>query len=333
MNTPLISIIVPIYNTEHYLHHCIDSILEQTYTNFELLLIDDGSTDKSGMICDEYAEKDKRIRVFHKKNGGLSSARNLGIKNIRGSYAIFVDSDDYWLEFNSLSTLLNVANKNQCDIVRGEYHYVDETERYLFNDIDESKEKYAGLVLKSGDFIEKIICGKWMVCMSLFKSDVLQYFNESQKFQEDIEYNVRIFAKSLKCVYVPFVFYAYRLRSNSLVHSISSVNLKSSFDLCGIFEEYSKKCEDIKTSSLYKYYSIMMYYWNLCSLVNSFYFHKTQLIEEFNLRQVQNKVSVLAKYNVFKYPLVIYLNPEIACLLVRQYLQLKKYVRKLLRIF
>ena len=95
---PTISIIVPVYNTEKYLHRCIDSILAQTYTDFELLLINDGSTDKSGAICDEYAAKDNRVRVFHKENGGVSSARNLGLDEAQGEWICFVDSDDYVFE-------------------------------------------------------------------------------------------------------------------------------------------------------------------------------------------------------------------------------------------
>lgn len=92
---PMISIIVPVYNAESYLRRCVDSILAQTYTDFELLLIEDGSDDTSGEICEEYASKDNRIRVFHKENGGVSSARNLGIANARGGYITFCDSDDY----------------------------------------------------------------------------------------------------------------------------------------------------------------------------------------------------------------------------------------------
>lgn len=95
MSTPKISIIIPVYNTEKYLHRCVDSILAQTFPDFELLLIDDGSKDSSGKICDEYVNKDSRIRVFHKENGGVSSARNLGILNSLGGYLTFVDSDDY----------------------------------------------------------------------------------------------------------------------------------------------------------------------------------------------------------------------------------------------
>lgn len=91
----MISVIVPIYKAEQYVHRCIDSILAQSYTDFELLLIDDGSPDSSGAICDEYAAKDCRVRVFHKENGGVSSARNLGLDNARGEYITFCDADDY----------------------------------------------------------------------------------------------------------------------------------------------------------------------------------------------------------------------------------------------
>lgn len=104
-NTPLISIIVPVYNTEKYLDQCIQSVLAQTYTNWELLLIDDGSTDSSGAICDKYAAEDKRIRVFHKENGGVSSARNLGLDNAKGEWITFVDSDD-WVDTKWLSNYL-----------------------------------------------------------------------------------------------------------------------------------------------------------------------------------------------------------------------------------
>ena len=90
-----VSIIVPVYQVEKYIRQCIDSILAQTFTDFELILVDDGSKDNSGKICDEYAEKDKRIRVIHKENDGLSGARNKGLDNASGNYFMFVDGDDY----------------------------------------------------------------------------------------------------------------------------------------------------------------------------------------------------------------------------------------------
>lgn len=100
---PKISIIVPVYKVEKYLSHCVESILAQTYTDWELLLIDDGSPDDSGKICDDYATQDSRIRVFHKENGGVSSARNMGIEQAEGDYIMFVDSDD-WVDIYCLET-------------------------------------------------------------------------------------------------------------------------------------------------------------------------------------------------------------------------------------
>ena len=108
---PKISVIVPIYNTEQYLPRCIDSIRAQTFTDFELLLIDDGSKDNSGTICDEYAAKDSRVRVFHKENGGVSSARNLGLENAQGEWIAFVDSDD-WVEDDYIKCLIDKTNES-----------------------------------------------------------------------------------------------------------------------------------------------------------------------------------------------------------------------------
>ncbi|MCM1312359.1 MAG: glycosyltransferase [Bacteroides sp.] len=102
---PKISVIVPVYNVEKYLHRCIDSILAQIFTDFELLLVDDGSTDGSGSICDEYAKKDSRVRVFHKANGGVSSARNMGLDHARGEWITFVDSDDWLADSFSFSMI------------------------------------------------------------------------------------------------------------------------------------------------------------------------------------------------------------------------------------
>lgn len=114
MKHPNISIIVPVYNVEKYLPKCIDSILKQTFTEFELLLIDDGSKDLSGRICDEYAKKDTRIKVFHKSNGGVSSARNIGIEEAQGKWILFVDSDD-WVESNYLDVIVKYGE--DCDLL------------------------------------------------------------------------------------------------------------------------------------------------------------------------------------------------------------------------
>lgn len=113
---PKISVIVPVYKAENYLHRCVDSLLAQTFTDFEVLLVDDGSPDRSGEICDEYAQKDDRVRVFHKENGGVSSARNVGIDNALGEYTIHADPDD-WVEPNMLEELYKKAQEEDADMV------------------------------------------------------------------------------------------------------------------------------------------------------------------------------------------------------------------------
>ena len=139
--SPKISIIVPVYKVEQYLPKCIDSILSQTYQNWELLLIDDGSPDNSGNICDEYAQKDSRIRVYHKENGGVSSARNLGIDNAGGEWITFIDSDDY-IQSGFLEGLYApIAQGEDVDFVHGGCVNVKNEE---FAGINQSYEYYIG---------------------------------------------------------------------------------------------------------------------------------------------------------------------------------------------
>lgn len=111
----LISVIIPVYNVERYLHQCIDSVLAQTYTNLEIILVDDGSPDASPTICDEYVQKDKRTKVIHKDNGGLSSARNTGLDAATGDFIYFLDSDD-WIADCFIETLQEAAFEHQSDI-------------------------------------------------------------------------------------------------------------------------------------------------------------------------------------------------------------------------
>ena len=117
MNSPTFSIIVPVYNVEDYLSECIDSVLAQTFTDFECMLIDDGSTDESPSICDTYSLKDNRIKVIHKENGGLSDARNTGILNSTGEYIILLDSDDILSNNNALQNLANLTNKTNAQVI------------------------------------------------------------------------------------------------------------------------------------------------------------------------------------------------------------------------
>ena len=113
----LISVIIPVYNAEKFLNKCLDSVIGQTYKNLEIILVDDGSQDDSGKICDEYAQKDNRIKVIHKENGGDSSARNTGLKMATGKYITTIDSDD-WIELNAYEDMLKVLLEKNVDIVR-----------------------------------------------------------------------------------------------------------------------------------------------------------------------------------------------------------------------
>lgn len=322
-----ISVIVPVYNVEKYLDRCIQSVLSQTYTNFELLLINDGSTDSSGVVCDKYAKMDSRVRVFHKQNGGLSSARNVGISNALGEYVIFLDSDDYWMSSLALNNLLECAILNNADIVRGELCYVDEDEVFLWDNRKNTKEKYANIVLSNASFINRIVCREWWVCVSLYKSTILQEFDETQNFQEDIDFHIRIFTQKLKCLYLPIVFYAYRIRLGSSTNSIKQSNLYYSFRLCHTFMKYSSLCYEDKLSLVYQHHSIMMYYWTLCTLSEFFYQRRLQIISDNNLYDLQKMVASLAKGNVLKYPIPIFINPNLGCWTLSIYIKLKKKVR------
>ena len=200
---PLVSIIVPVYKAEQWLHRCVDSILAQTMTDFELLLIDDGSPDKSGEICDEYAAKDSRVRVFHKENGGVSSARNLGLDNARGEWISFVDADD-WVEVDYLAGL---TEKLDADFIVGGC-------RYTTGEIFQLKSKY--LVEKSiADFIQEYngCCFIRAVWGKLFKKKIIDEkylrFDEKIRVGEDTIFNKSFFVEINKTLLVERVAYNY----------------------------------------------------------------------------------------------------------------------------
>jgi glycosyltransferase involved in cell wall biosynthesis len=136
---PLISVIVPVYNVEPYIHKCIDSILAQSYANLEIILVDDGSLDNCGKICDEYAAKNPTVKVLHRENGGLSDARNAGLDIAKGEFLCFVDSDD-WCEKEMLQTAFEAMERSKCDIIAyGAFHDFMENEKKFRTIIKEAK--------------------------------------------------------------------------------------------------------------------------------------------------------------------------------------------------
>ena len=150
--SPKLSIITLIYNNETYLARCLDSILSQSYTDFELLLVDDGSTDNSGAICEEYAQKDPRIKVFHRENGGISAARNTGLDNAQGEWIYQMDSDDELIH-NGLQTLMDCISED-VDVVMGGYEQYD-----LDGNLIETEKNHATLTLSRRDSLLALFTG------------------------------------------------------------------------------------------------------------------------------------------------------------------------------
>ena len=215
----LVSIIVPVYNVEKYIVECLESVINQTYTQWELLLIDDGSTDHSGKICDDYAVIENRIKVIHKANTGVSDTRNIGIDMAKGEFIIFLDADDYWSNLTILQELVSVAETHNADIVRGEYKNVD----VLGNNIQESRYvqsrvSYISKLLDSLVFLSQVVKGEYFLVLCLIRRGVIEHirFNTERVFLEDAEFYQKMLLQSLRCVYVPICFYAYRKHNESI---------------------------------------------------------------------------------------------------------------------
>lgn len=212
---PKISIIVPVYRAEQYIHQCLDSLLAQTMSDFEILLIDDGSPDRSGKICDEYAQKDARIRVFHKKNGGVSSARNFGLERARGEWIGFVDSDDEVSE-DYLRLAYSKVNDSNADLVVMGYKRIDESGNKI------SRLKYDGNTHSVADYVRDCsLSGS--SCMHLFNKRIIDEnnikFNEQLAFSEDRLFILEYLLCSETIVTVDADSYFYRVNPNSATHS------------------------------------------------------------------------------------------------------------------
>ena len=221
--SPKISIIVPVYKVEQYLPKCIDSILSQTYQDWELLLIDDGSPDNSGKKCDEYAHKDERIRVFHKDNGGVSSARNLGLDYAEGDYVMFVDSDD-WLSNDCLQTCVFELDKNKLDALQ-----------FGFTSVTANNEKQlvkiSSSILDGEQYIKH---NNFNVCVGggIYKREIIEEnkirFPLVLKLAEDQIFVFSFFKKTVRIKYLDRAMYYYLQRSDSAVHTPKSDDMLKS---------------------------------------------------------------------------------------------------------
>lgn len=216
METTLISVVVPVYNIEDYLERCVDSICGQTYGNLEILLVNDGSTDGSGALCDELAMRDDRIRVFHKENGGSSSARNLGISQAKGEYVGFVDSDDY-ISADMYRQLLEAVEQYECDIVQIGRDEIDEKGNKLPNICEPPQET---VMIPAEEFLKEMLLhrGDCSFCTKLVKKELFEraLFPEGE-LNEDFHLLIKLLPHIEGIVSLPKQTYHvfYRLGSNT----------------------------------------------------------------------------------------------------------------------
>ena len=245
MMDELISVIVPIYNTEKYLVECVESLRKQTYSNIEIILVDDGSTDASIEICDGFAEKDSRVRVFHKKNEGVAVARNFGIQQSNGQYVVIVDSDDVAVD-KMIEVLYTQIKENDADIAVGNYYIYDESDGNFYYYITEAD--YCVEVLSPQELIDRQ-AGAWkwnstafmLTTFKLYKKVLFDdvSFTHGRRFDDEASTH-RLFLRSKKTVFVNDNVYLYRRRSGSI--------MRTEFDLSwarDLVEVFSKKISDL----------------------------------------------------------------------------------------
>ncbi|MBQ3104779.1 MAG: glycosyltransferase [Lachnospiraceae bacterium] len=260
MNSPYVSIIVPVYNAETNLKRCIDSVLKQDFEKFELLLVDDGSTDASGMICDTYAKQDPRIRVIHQKNSGVSAARNAAMGQARGTYLQFLDSDD-WITPDATGLLYRMAEENDCELVISDFYRVIEERLAPKGDIQEQgvlsrKELAAYMMENPADFYYGVLWNK------LYRSDIIRslglQMDPELHWCEDFLFNME-YIRHIRQVYVLKVpIYYYVKTKGSLVSQAVSlsnmVKMKRS-----VFQSYHDFYKDIFEEEDYEKNRLQMY--------------------------------------------------------------------------
>lgn len=223
-NDNLVSVVVPIYNVEKYLSYCIETLINQTYSNLEIILVNDGSTDSSGMICEEYKNKDNRVFVIHKENGGLSDARNVGLKYSKGKYILFIDSDDY-VKLNMVEKLFDSCKKNQSDIGICYFEKVFDDSIQTNNVESATGDEY---IISGRDIISKIYHGDgsqiaftaWnkMYKRELFTANNIIY--PVNRYHEDTFITYQLLFNAKKVSVVTEVLYYYRIRPTSIMTSL-----------------------------------------------------------------------------------------------------------------
>lgn len=316
---PQISVIVPVYKAEKYLHRCIDSILAQTFTDFELILVNDGSPDNCGAICDEYAQKDKRIKVIHKDNGGVSSARNAGLDIARGNIICFVDSDD-WVENKFLDSFC----RKDADIV---------VQAYYQNIIDDTtnEEYYMSIEDKKFECVDEFLKTLYMtdnfgyLHTKALKKEIIDKYNLrlncNYKFREDLEFVLRYISKCKTFATINKAAYHYIIPNNP--QKYSNINPDSNFSCtCSIIENYRKSAKIpieflvLNTNSLSSY--IFSMYKNNAFKINNINNYVKIFCEYYKLCK---KNKELSKKSRFIYYIVGTHTPSILHKLIRYFIK------------
>lgn len=303
MNNIRFSIIIPVYNVEKYLSECIDSVLHQNFSNYEIILVDDGSTDSSGQICDEYAQKYSNIKVIHKENGGLSDARNFGIKEAKGEYLMFLDSDDFWEGTTILSDLSKIIDEEKSDLIINEIAtFFEESSKSAVRKFQNIKKIKNNIFKDNLDFLVRNDIYYATACNKTIKRSIIEennlYFCKGQ-IHEDVSWCADIipYVNTYYLYKIPF----YRYRKNRTESLTYKVTTKSADDLINIIVDQLPKLSNIKGGLPYLSYN---YY--VC-------IDKYSYLEDKEYRQ-----NYLKKINPFKYLLKYYptssSKQKIACL-------------------
>ena len=247
----LISVIIPIYNVDKYLERCVNSIIEQTYENLEIILVDDGSKDKSPQICDSYEKKDRRIKVIHKENSGVSETRNIGIKQSTGKYILFVDADDY-LEKDMIMCLYNTLTDNKVDIVRGNYYISNGSD----NKIKGNTYGLANRVLDRNDIVEKLIpnlleskiqCYVWLLLISREKINKIDEFDKELYILEDTLFYINLLLKADSIYILDIPLYNYNIANISSATKSSKYYVRNMKNMINVNKKIREAIQGIES--------------------------------------------------------------------------------------
>jgi glycosyltransferase involved in cell wall biosynthesis len=255
------SIIIPVYNVEKYLDACVESVLGQSFTDFEVLLIDDGATDRSGAMCDDWAAKDGRIRVIHQENQGLSGARNTGSREARGEYLLSLDSDDWWEDSEVLGVVARRLEQTQAQVLSFDYRKsYDGRKTPPYFGKEDAKEFTLEYMMKEGLWVNGI-CNK-AVSRRLFEDNTLNF--RPKVSSEDMDWTLRLALKAERFDYLQQVVFVYRQRATSLSHSVSP---KRVADMLGnvrycvkLLEEHPDKKQTLLPYVAYQYATTLYNY-------------------------------------------------------------------------